>query len=203
MDYDVNYDNVFKIIVIGDSAIGKSSLLDRYMQDTYTSTYSTTIGVDFKIKGIEVGDKIYKLQIWDTAGQERFRTITSSYYRGASIVILCFSYDSAASFANLPEWQDEIDRYCLDKTPVLIVGTKSDFRGTSHQEVDDNNIISYCINNNLEYCSTSAKLGENCNKIFEKATHMLLNKQQSVSNITAAKSININLMKTPRKNGCC
>ncbi|ETW31864.1 Ras-like GTP-binding protein YPT1 [Plasmodium falciparum FCH/4] len=75
--------SLFKILLIGDSGVGKSCLLLRFADDTYTDSYISTIGVDFKIKTIEIEDKIIKLQIWDTAGQERFRTITSSYYRGA------------------------------------------------------------------------------------------------------------------------
>ena len=84
------YDYLFKLLLIGDSGVGKSCLLIRFADDTYTESYISTIGVDFKIRTIELEGKTVKLQIWDTAGQERFRTITSSYYRGAHGIIIVY-----------------------------------------------------------------------------------------------------------------
>merc|ERR1711861_16621 len=105
------YDYLFKLLLIGDSDVGKSCLLLRFADDTYTGTYISTIGVDFKIRTVELEGKTIKLQIWDTAGQERFRTITSSYYRGAHGIIVVYDVTDQESFNNVKTWLSEIDRY--------------------------------------------------------------------------------------------
>mmetsp|Transcript_49208 Transcript_49208/g.71860 ORF Transcript_49208/g.71860 Transcript_49208/m.71860 type:complete len:109 (+) Transcript_49208:102-428(+) len=104
------YDYLFKLLLIGDSGVGKSCLLLRFADDTYTESYISTIGVDFKIRTITQDSKTVKLQIWDTAGQERFRTITSSYYRGAHGIIVVYDVTDMESFNNVKQWLHEIDR---------------------------------------------------------------------------------------------
>ena len=99
---------MFKLLLIGDSGVGKSCLLLRFADDTYTESYISTIGVDFKIRTIELDGKTIKLQIWDTAGQERFRTITSTYYRGTHGVIVVYDVACGDSFANVKRYDSEI-----------------------------------------------------------------------------------------------
>lgn len=106
--------------------MGKSCLLLRFADDTYTESYISTIGVDFKIRTIELDGKTIKLQIWDTAGQERFRTITSSYYRGAHGIIVVYDVTDVESFNNVKQWLHEIDRYACDNVNKLLVGNKCD-----------------------------------------------------------------------------
>merc|ERR1711965_386176 len=105
------YDYLFKLLLIGDSGVGKSCLLLRFADDTYTETYISTIGVDFKIRTVEIDQKVIKLQIWDTAGQERFRTITSSYYRGAHGIIVVYDVTDEESFTAVERWMTEIERF--------------------------------------------------------------------------------------------
>merc|ERR1712083_1266763 len=120
------YDYLFKLLLIGDSGVGKSCLLLRFADDIYTESYISTIGVDFKIRTVELDGKTIKLQIWDTAGQERFRTITSSYYRGAHGIIIVYDITDVESFNNVRQWLFEIDRFASEHVNKLLVGNKSD-----------------------------------------------------------------------------
>ena len=108
------YDHLFKVLMVGDSGVGKSCMLLRFVDQQYNETYISTIGVDFRIKTVDVAGKKVKLQIWDTAGQERFRTITSSYYRGAHGIMIVYDSTSQHSFANVKQWLHEITRYAGD-----------------------------------------------------------------------------------------
>ncbi|KAL0401006.1 UNVERIFIED_CONTAM: Ras-related protein RIC1 [Sesamum latifolium] len=119
-------DYLFKLLLIGDSGVGKSCLLLRFADDSYLDSYISTIGVDFKIRTVEQDGKTIKLQIWDTAGQERFRTITSSYYRGAHGIIIVYDVTDQESFNNVKQWLNEIDRYASENVNKLLVGNKCD-----------------------------------------------------------------------------
>merc|ERR1711874_641300 len=121
-----DHDHLFKLVLIGDSGAGKSSLLLRFADDTFTENYITTIGVDFRFKTIPVDNKSVKLQIWDTAGQERFRTITSAYYRGADGIVLVFDVTDRESFDHVDDWLTEVNRYVNDSTMMLLLGNKCD-----------------------------------------------------------------------------
>ena len=162
------YDYLFKLIIIGDSGVGKSSVLSQYVDQTFINSHISTIGVDFKITNVNIGDKIAKLQIWDTAGQERFRTITTSYYRGAHGIILVYDVTNRESFDNIVNWVDNIERY--SKNPRLIlIGNKTDLpnkRVVSYEEALD-----YSNSLGLSFLETSAKNNLNIEDIFTKLVH--------------------------------
>jgi len=158
------YDYLFKLLLIGDSGVGKSCLLLRFADDTYTESYISTIGVDFKIRTIELNGKTIKLQIWDTAGQERFRTITSSYYRGAHGIIVVYDITDQVSFNNVKQWLQEIDRYACENVNKLLVGNKSDL--TNKRVVDHNTSKEFADSLGIPFLETSAKNATNVEQAF-------------------------------------
>ncbi|KAF7548197.1 hypothetical protein G7046_g8755 [Stylonectria norvegica] len=152
------------LLLIGDSGVGKSCLLLRFADDTYTESYISTIGVDFKIRTIELDGKTVKLQIWDTAGQERFRTITSSYYRGAHGICVVYDVTDMDSFNNVKQWLQEIDRYATEGVNKLLVGNKSD--------MSDKKVVEYTVAKEfadslgIPFLETSAKNASNVEQAF-------------------------------------
>ena len=158
------YDFLFKLLLIGDPGVGKSCLLLRFADDTYTESYISTIGVDFKIRTIELDGKTIKLQIWDTAGQERFRTITSSYYRGAHGIIVVYDVTDQASFSNVKQWLQEIDRYACENVNKLLVGNKCDL--ATKKVVDYNTAKDFADGLGIPFLETSAKNATNVEEAF-------------------------------------
>ncbi|RVW95324.1 GTP-binding protein YPTM2 [Vitis vinifera] len=124
MNYE--YDHLFKILLVGDSGVGKSCLLLRYADDTYSEAYISTIGVDFKICSMEQDGRNLKLQIWDTAGQERFRALTCSYYRGAHGVMVVYDVTDQESFDNVKMWVKEVYSTAGKNVNIFLLGNKSD-----------------------------------------------------------------------------
>jgi Ras-related protein Rab-1A len=121
-----DYDHLFKLVLLGDSGVGKSCLLLRFADDEFTDSYITTIGVDFRFRTLPIEGKTIKLQIWDTAGQERFRTITSAYYRGADGIIMVYDTCVRESFEHIDSWVEEVNKYANDGTCKILVGNKCD-----------------------------------------------------------------------------
>jgi len=168
------YDHLFKILMVGDSGVGKSSLLLRFTDDTFSENFISTIGVDFKIRTVNIDGKVVKMQIWDTAGQERFRTITSSYYRGAHGVILVYDVTDQVSFNNARQWLTEIERYACGNVVKLLVGNKSDL--TTKRVVDFVTGKEFADQFNLPFLEASAKDGNNVGNAFNMLVKDIFNK---------------------------
>jgi len=160
--------------MVGDSGVGKSSLLLRFTDDTFSDNFISTIGVDFKIRTVNLEGKVVKMQIWDTAGQERFRTITSSYYRGAHGVILVYDVTDQVSFNNARQWLTEIERYACGQVVKLLVGNKSDL--TTKRVVDYVTGKEFADQFNLPFLEASAKDGHNVEKAFLDLVKAIFNK---------------------------
>ncbi|KAK0068598.1 Ras-related protein Rab-3C, partial [Biomphalaria pfeifferi] len=123
---DQNFDYMFKLLIIGNSSVGKTSFLFRYADDSFTSAFVSTVGIDFKVKTVFRQDKRVKLQIWDTAGQERYRTITTAYYRGAMGFLLMYDITNEESFNAVQDWIYQIKLHTCSHVPVILVGSKCD-----------------------------------------------------------------------------
>ena len=158
------YDHLFKILIIGDFGVGKSSTLLRFADGVYEDSFFSTIGVDFKIRKIEINGKAIKLQIWDTAGQERFQTLTSSYYRGSHGMIVMYDITDETSFSNVMGWLKEIDQYACENVNKIIVGNKKDRQGK--RAVDYDTVKEFCDSLEIPHIESSAKADENIDVIF-------------------------------------
>ncbi|KAK1329124.1 hypothetical protein QTO34_011303, partial [Cnephaeus nilssonii] len=120
------YDHLFKLLLIGDSGVGKTCLIIRFAEDNFNNTYISTIGIDFKIRTVDIEGKKIKLQVWDTAGQERFKTITTAYYRGAMGIILVYDITDEKSFENIQNWMKSIKENASAGVERLLLGNKCD-----------------------------------------------------------------------------
>ncbi|KAF5840580.1 Rab8/RabE-family small GTPase [Dunaliella salina] len=160
-----DHDVLVKLLLIGDSGVGKSCLLLRFSEDSFTSSFITTIGIDFKIKKIMVDNKLVKLQIWDTAGQERFRTITSAYYRGAMGILLLYDVTDEASFNNIRNWMRNIEQHASDNVNKILVGNKSDM-ANEKRAVPYSKGKALADEYGVQFFETSAKENINVEEVF-------------------------------------
>jgi len=121
-----SYDYLIKLLVIGDSGVGKSSLLLRFDEDKFTPNFISTIGIDFRVRMLQMDGKTIKLQIWDTGGQERFKTITTAYYRGAMGIMLVYDVTDPQSFENIRNWMTSLEQNASEGVNKILIGNKCD-----------------------------------------------------------------------------
>ncbi|GFP86238.1 RAS-related protein raba6b [Phtheirospermum japonicum] len=162
--FDDECDYLFKTVLVGDSAVGKSNLLSRFAKNEFCLESKPTIGVKFAYRNIRVGDKIIKAQIWDTAGQERFRAITSSYYRGALGALLVYDVTRRPTFESLRKWLKELREYGSPDMVIVVVGNKSDLVGSRVVNLEDGQCLAQL--ENLSFMETSAKENLNVEEAF-------------------------------------
>merc|ERR1711941_102149 len=158
------YDYLIKLLLIGDSGVGKSCLLLRFSDDSFTTSFITTIGIDFKIRTIELEGKRIKLQIWDTAGQERFRTITTAYYRGAMGIMLVYDITNEKSFDNIKNWIRNIEEHASADVEKMILGNKCDMN--DRRQVSKERGEQLAIEYGIKFMETSAKASINVEDAF-------------------------------------
>lgn len=183
--------------------MGKSSLLLRFADNTFSGSYITTIGVDFKIKTVSIDGQKVKLQIWDTAGQERFRTITSTYYRGTHGVIVVYDVTNGESFANVKRWLHEIEQNC-DVVNRVLVGNKNDTPDRKVVLTEDAQRFADTMN--IQLFETSAKDNINVEEMFMAITRLVLRSKQEMKerqNITQNETVNLRKSNKQGKKKCC
>lgn len=205
MSLGQEYDYLFKVLIIGNSCVGKSNILLRFSDNLFHESFLPTIGVDFKIRNVECKNKTIKLHIWDTAGQERFKTITATYYKGAHGIILVYDITDRISFQEIENWLSEIEHHASAKVTKILVGNKSDLedqRQVSYQEGKD-----FADKLGMEFLETSAKSRINIDETFMKLTNAILptvpsNNKPSDNGISGLEG----RRKKPvgeKKKGCC
>lgn len=158
-------DHLFKLIIIGDTGVGKSCLMKRVMDNEFQEQHQVTIGVEFGSYGLKIDDKIIKLQIWDTAGQESFKSVTRIFYRGANCVFLTYDITRDETFENLRSWLKEIKQHAFEDVRIYLIGNKSELE--SAREVSFDRAIEFARQNGIHKCfETSAKTGQNVEEVF-------------------------------------
>ncbi|KAF8365942.1 rab-8 [Pristionchus pacificus] len=158
------YDYLFKLLLIGDSGVGKTCVLFRFSDDSFNNSFISTIGIDFKIRTVEIDGKKIKLQIWDTAGQERFRTITTAYYRGAMGILLVYDITNEKSFENIKNWIRNIEEHASQDVERMIIGNKCDME--DKRQVSREKGQQLAIEYGTKFMETSAKANRNVEDAF-------------------------------------
>ena len=211
---DDEYDYLFKVVLIGDSGVGKSNLLSRFTRNEFNLESKSTIGVEFATKSIVAEGKTIKAQIWDTAGQERYRAITSAYYRGAVGALLVYDISKHVTFENVERWLKELRDHAEANIVVMLVGNKSDLRHL--RVVSTEEAMAFAEQHNLAFIETSALDASGVDTAFQNILteiYRLMNRKQmaaegSSENKNIAKGEKISLGDQAaggkkKKKGCC
>jgi len=209
---DEEYDYLFKVVLIGDSGVGKSNLLSRFTRNEFNLESKSTIGVEFATKSIQVDAKTVKAQIWDTAGQERYRAITSAYYRGAVGALLVYDISKHVTFENVERWLKELRDHAEQNIVIMLVGNKSDLRHKRAVTTED--AMAFAEANNLAFIETSALdatgVDEAFRQILTEIYRLMSRKAMEANggdkpkNLQGKKiAVNPDNTKKPQQNGGC
>ena len=163
-----SYDQKIKIMVIGESLVGKTALITRYTNNSFSGTYLTTVGIDFQTKFLNINNKTIKVELWDTAGQERFRNIAKNYFQSSDGFLIVYDITSKTSFEKLSFWNEQVNLNAPENTKYIIVGNKKDLE--EKREVKTEEGANFAKENNVQFYETSAKDGTNVNEVLELLT---------------------------------
>jgi len=189
----------YKLVFVGDSSVGKTSLISRYMWDHFDSNYDATIGMDFLAKTHTYRDKSIRLQLWDTAGQERFRSLIPSYIRDSSVAVVVYAVDDRASFAAADMWIEEVRKERENDVLVVLVGNKIDLCSTTVTPRDG---LKKARERNAIFIETSAKTAENVHELFDQICRYLPDKNLTTS-AERKEVIQMHRPSRPVEGGCC
>ncbi|ONK57764.1 uncharacterized protein A4U43_C09F3850 [Asparagus officinalis] len=211
MRADEEYDYLFKVVLIGDSGVGKSNILSRFTRNEFCLESKSTIGVEFATRTLEVEGRTIKAQIWDTAGQERYRAITSAYYRGALGALLVYDITKPTTFENISRWLKELRDHADSNIVIMLIGNKTDLKHLCAVASED--AQSFAEKEGLCFIETSALEAVNVEKAFQiilGEIYKIISKKSVVSNdeasagsIKEGKTISVSDAEAPAKKQCC
>ena len=172
MDSETDIEYTIKILIVGDTNVGKTNILYRYFDNQYNQHYMATTGIDLKSTTIELKGKKLRIQLWDTAGQEKYRAITSNLFLKVQGFLVVYDITNERSFINLKEWVKSIKEECGSHIPMIIIGNKNDLE--NERLISKNDAVSYAKKEKLEYIETSSKSGENIKEAIILITQKVL-----------------------------
>ena len=196
-----DFDFRFKIMVIGESKVGKTSVIKKYTQNRFGGVYLTTVGVDFQDKIINIDDKKIRLQIWDTAGQERFRNITKNYFNSSNGFLLIYDITDKDSLVHLNFWSAQIQLNAPEKSKCILVGNKCDLEGSRAVSKEEGKI--YAEKNKIKFFETSAKDGTNINEVFEYIANEIYKEQKMEMRSVTSSQVLSKEQTFKKKKKCC
>ena len=199
------YDLLFKLILIGDSYVGKSNILLKYLKNQFNENSKTTVGVEFGTKNIIINNKRIKIQIWDTAGQERYRSITSAYYKGAKGALIVYDITRKNTFDNIDKWITDLKLNGDKNICIIILGNKSDL--IDKREINKNDGIKKAEMYKTAFLETSALNGDNISKAFDELIEQIVINNKNIfqddNENEIDKGVNLNDEKNNNNKKCC
>ncbi|VDH99442.1 Ras-related protein Rab-15 [Mytilus galloprovincialis] len=174
------YDLLLRLLLVGETGVGKTCLLCKYINQDFISAHISTIGIDFKMKTLQINDRVVKVQIWDTAGQERFESITKQFYRRAQGVLLVYDMSSRSSFEAIPKWLAHVEQFCKEDVSVMLLGNKCDRE--DRRQVTTKEASQFAKEHGIMFSETSAKSSSNLEKAFlDMCTDIIESQEQQAS----------------------
>ena len=193
------FDVKYKIMVLGESKVGKTSLIKRYTKDQFGGVYLTTVGMDFQDKIIEIEDKKVRLQVWDTAGQERFRNVTKSYFQSSQGLLVVYDITDKDSFENINFWMENVKKNAPENVKLILVGNKCDLANERKVTIEDGE--NKARNYNIKFFESSAKDGTNVNELFFYLANEIYQDEKTKGKENK-KTVQLDSKKKGKK-GCC
>ncbi|KAJ1883437.1 GTPase Ryh1 [Coemansia sp. RSA 1722] len=181
----------YKLVFLGEQSVGKTSIITRFMYDTFDTTYQATIGIDFLSKTMYLEDRTVRLQLWDTAGQERFRSLIPSYIRDSSVALVIYDITNRESFSQTSKWIDDVRAERGNDVIIVLVGNKTDLNDSRQVSTEEGEKKSRDLN--VMFMETSAKAGHNVKALFKKIAQALPGMDASANEANRMSNINVNL----------
>ena len=199
MDLNTEYEFTIKLLIVGDSTVGKTNFIKKYVENKFNESYFASTGIDLITTSIKIEGKSFKIQIWDTAGQEKYRAMTKNLFLKTQGIVIIFDISNETSFINLKSWMNDIKEECSADIPMILVGNKLDLE--DKRVIDKERAMEFAKNKKLEYIETSSKTGENINKALSLIIEKIYQRADSNSNFSF--TLDDGTVKKKSKKMCC